>query len=517
MAPESLSLLKARVAQVDDLQHASGVLAWDQATYMPPGGAPARGRQLATLGRLAHERFTAPEVGGWLEELTDWAAGRPEDDDAALVRVVARDHAKATRLPTDLVGRLAAHGAATYAAWEAARPANDFAAVRPLLETTVGLSREVAGHFPHAHLADPLIDFADDGMTASSVRALFDALRPRLVELARAIGARPEPDTGCLRGRFDPAAQRAFGETVIRAFGYDFDRGRQDTTAHPFMTSFSIGDVRITTRFREDDVGDGLFSTLHEAGHALYEQGVDPAFEGTPLAGGASAGLHESQSRLWENVVGRSRGFWDHWYPALQAAFPDALGAVDVEAFHRAINLVRPSLVRVDADEVTYNLHVMMRFDLELALLDGDLAVADLPAAWRERMVADLGVAPPDDRDGVLQDVHWYGGLVGGAFQGYTLGNVLSAQLYDAAVRARPGIPADVAVGRYDALRSWLTETLYRHGRRHLPAEAVLRATGEPMSVEPYMAYLWRKYGALYGLDAGSDPVPEPPIRTDAP
>jgi len=501
MALETLAKLKARMAQVDDLNAAAAVLGWDQTTYMPPGGAPARGRQLATLSQLSHERFTAPEVGQWLGELADWAAGRPDDDDdACLVRVVARDHARMTRIPNELVGRLSAHTAASYAAWEVARPADDFATMRPHLETTVALAREVAEHFPHDHIADPLIDFADPGMTVVTVRTLFDALRPRLVELARAIAARPEPDTSCLRGTFDVAAQRAFGETVIRAFGFDFQRGRQDTTAHPFMTSFSIGDVRITTRFREDDVGDGLFSTLHEAGHAMYEQGVDPALEGSTLAGGASSGVHESQSRLWENVVGRSRGFWDHWYPELRATFPHALRAVEVDTFHRAINRVMPSLIRVDADEVTYNLHVMLRFDLELALLAGDLAVADLPGLWRERMTADLGVTPPDDRDGVLQDVHWFGGLVGGAFQGYTLGNVLSAQLFDAAVRAHPEIPGDIASGRYHVLRDWLTQNLYRHGRKYLPVDGVTRAVGAPMSIEPYMAYLQGKFGALYGL-----------------
>jgi carboxypeptidase Taq len=247
-----------------------------------------------------------------------------------------------------------------------------------------------------------------------------------------------------------------------------------------------------------------MFSMLHEAGHALYEQGIDPSYEGLPLAGGTSSGVHESQSRLWENVVGRSAAFWSHHYPALVAHFPDQLSRYGVNEFVRAINRVQPSLIRTEADEVTYNLHVMIRFDLEVALIEGRLSVADLPDAWRARYKEDLGVSAPDDTDGVLQDVHWYGGLVGGAFQGYTLGNVMSAQFYDAAVRAHPSIPSDVAAGRFDDLRAWLTNHVYRHGAKFLPAELLLRATGESLRIEPYLGYLKEKYGALYGIDLGA-------------
>jgi carboxypeptidase Taq len=332
------------------------------------------------------------------------------------------------------------------------------------------------------------------------VRALFAELRAGLTPLIKAIRARPEADDRCLRGDFPEAAQQSFGERVIRAFGYDFARGRQDKTAHPFMTKLGRGDVRITTRYRADDLADGLFSTLHEAGHAMYEQGIDDALDGTPLYHGTTSGVHESQSRLWENLVGRSLPFWRHWYAPLKAAFPGALDNVDVAAFYRAINKVAPSLVRTDADEVTYNLHVMLRFDLELALLEGTLAVADLPEAWRTRIKSELGVTPPDDRDGALQDVHWYGGIVGGQFQSYTLGNVMSAQFFAAARRDLPDLDDQIGAGEFAPLRGWLTERVYRHGRKFTAPEIVERATGGPMSIGPYLAYLNAKYGALYQL-----------------
>jgi carboxypeptidase Taq len=267
------------------------------------------------------------------------------------------------------------------------------------------------------------------------------------------------------------------------------------------MTKFSLGDVRITTRVRENDLTDALFSTLHECGHALYEQGIDPSFEGSPLAGGTSSGIHESQSRLWENLVGRSRGFWEHFYPRLQAAFPQQLAKVGLDTFYRAINRVERSLIRVDADEVTYNLHVMMRFDLELDLLEGRLAVKDLARVWRERFEADFGLPVPDDRNGALQDVHWYSGPIGGVFQGYTLGNIMSAQFYDAALRAHPGIPEQIRAGRFDTLRGWLTTNVYQHGAKLTADEVIRQATGQPMTIEPYLDYLWRKYQPLYQLE----------------
>jgi carboxypeptidase Taq len=322
------------------------------------------------------------------------------------------------------------------------------------------------------------------------------------VPIAQAILAQPLLSDACLREFFPEAGQRAFGLEMIKRFGYDFDRGREDKSAHPFTTDFSIGDVRITTRVDEYYLGDALFSSLHEAGHGMYEQGIHVDLEGTPLAQGISSGVHESQSRLWENLVGRSLGCWKFYYPRLQQAFPEQLRSTDLETFYGAINKVERSLIRTDADEVTYNLHVMLRFDLELELLEGQLAVRDLPEAWRARFESDLGVVPPDDREGVLQDVHWYSGFIGGGFQGYTLGNVLSAQFFDAALGAHPEIPSEIEAGEFGTLHRWLRDNIYQHGRKYTPAELVERVTGGPMGVEPLIRYLREKYGALYDLSA---------------
>jgi carboxypeptidase Taq len=499
-----LEELKTRLLEISDLGSAAAVLGWDQATYMPKGGAAARARQGATLSRLAHEKFTDAALGKLLDGLAARAERLPADsDDASLVRVVRREYEKATKVPSDFVARWSAHGSASYDAWTRARPANDFAAMRPFLEKALDFSRRYADFLgPYEHIADPLIDGPDEGMTVASVRALFQELRAELVPIVRAIAAQPVADGSCLRGHFPEAKQLEFGLVPLKSFGYDMERGRLDKTHHPFCTRLGSGDVRITTRVREDEIGEALFSTLHEAGHALYEQGVDARYEGTPLGSGTSAGVHESQSRLWENVVARSRGFWEHFYPRLRDTFPDHFGKVPLETFYRAINKVERSLIRTDADEVTYNLHIMLRFDLELDLLEGRLKVKDLPEAWRARFEADFGLTPPDDRDGCLQDVHWYGGAVGGAFQGYTIGNILSAQFYAAALKAHPEIPAGIARGEFGALHGWLKKRLYRHGRKFKPDEVVRRATGSRMTIKPYISYLRGKYGELYRLPA---------------
>jgi carboxypeptidase Taq len=497
-----LTELKTRLLEVNDLESAAALLSWDQTTYMPPGGAAARGRQLATLGQLAHEKFTDPAIGRLLDELQPYADSLSYDtDDASLLRVTRHDYERAVKVPPSFTAQFYSHSAASYEAWVKARPENNFAAVQPLLEKTLDLSRQYAEFFPgYAHIADPLIDASDHGMQASSVRALFAALREQLVPIAQAITARAPADDTCLKQPYDEAKQLAFGMEAIRRYGYDFERGRQDKTHHPYMTKFSLGDVRITTRVDPNDLGQALFSTLHEAGHALYEQGISMDYEGTPLAGGTSAGVHESQSRLWENIVGRSRGFWRFFYPRLQAVFPEQLGRVTLETFYGAINKVERSLIRTDADEVTYNLHVMMRFDFELELLEGKLEVRDLPEAWWERMKSDLGITPPDDRDGVLQDVHWYAGTIGGAFQGYTIGNVMSAQFFESAMRAHPQIGAEIESGEFGTLHDWLKQNIYRHGRKYTAAELVERATGGPLGFEPYIRYLREKYGELYSL-----------------
>jgi carboxypeptidase Taq len=498
-----LAELKLRLREINDLESAAALLSWDQSTYMPPGGAAARGRQMATLSRIAHEKETGVAIGKLLDELRTYEESLPyESDDASLIRVARRDYERAMRVPPSLMAEVWQHGAESYQVWTKARPDNDFAAVSAKLEKSIDLSRQISDCFPgQDHPADPLIDWSDAGMTAHSVAELFRELRAELVPLVGAIAEQEPPRDEFLYQAYPQQDQIDFGLRIIDDYGYDFKRGRQDLTLHPFMTSFSIGDVRITTRVNENDLRDGLFSTLHEAGHAMYGQGASETLEATPLADGASSGVHESQSRLWENVVGRSLEMWSNYYPDLQRQFPDQLGAIPLEAFHRAINKVEPSLIRTDADEVTYNLHVMIRFDLELALLDGRLAVQDLPDAWHARYESDLGLRAPNDTDGVLQDVHWFGGIVGGAFQGYTLGNIMTGAFFDAALQANPAIPQQVANGEFEPLHTWLRENIYQHGRKFTPDELIQQVTGGSLTIEPYMRYLREKYGRLYNIE----------------
>ncbi len=499
---QKLLTLKHRLHEINDLDSAAYVLQWDQATYMPVGGGPARARQLALLERLAHERFIDPEIGRLLDSLQPYADSLPyESDDAALIRVTRREYERKLKIPPAFVAEFGEHTSNTFDVWMEAKPANDFARIRPYLEKTVALSRRYANYFPgYEHIADPLIDRYDYGMKASSLRKLFAELRESLVPLVKAIAAQPPIDAAPVFQHFPPDKQFAFAADVVRRLGYDFTRGRVDLTPHPFMIRFSLGDIRITTHLQENDLRDALFSNIHEAGHALYEQGICRDYEGTPLAEGASAGVHESQSRLWENIVGRSYGFWEFFYSQIQTAFPDQLRHIPLDTFYRAINKVERSLIRIDADEVTYNLHVMLRLDLERQLLDGALEVRDLPEAWCERLETDLGVAPKSDTEGVLQDSHWYSDHVGGVFQGYTLGNIMSAQFYEAALTAHPGLPDQIRQGHFDPLRSWLTEHIYQHGSKFTADELLARATGQPMQIEPYLRYLKTKYGELYGL-----------------
>ncbi len=492
--------LLTRLGTVRDLGGASAVLVWDQMTYMPAGGAAARGRQLGTLERLSHELFTEERIGKLLTEL-ETSADFTDDDN--LVRLVRRQYDRAVRVPSSFAAEVSAHTTEAYEAWAQARPNNDFAAVQPYLEKTLELSRRYADYFDYEHPADPLIDQADYGMSVATIRPIFAELRERLVPLVQAIGEQPQVESAFLHRHYPEPQQWAFGERVIEQFGYDFQRGRQDKTHHPFAIRFGAGDVRITTRFNEQDLGDGLFSTMHESGHAMYEQGVSPVYSGTPLARGTSSGIHESQSRTWENIVGRSHNFWQHFYPQLRETFVEQLKDVELEEFYRAINKAQPSLIRVDADEVTYNLHVIVRFELELALLEGKLAVADLPEAWHARYAEYLGVTAPDDRDGALQDVHWYAGLIGGAFQGYTLGNIMASQFYDAALAAHPQVPQQIAQGQFDTLHGWLRDNIYQHGSRFTTSELLERVTGQGLSLEPYMNYLREKYGEIYGLGSG--------------
>ncbi len=495
-----LEELKQRLFEIYDLQGALSLLRWDQTTYMPPAGAKARGRQIARLSQLAHEKFVDPAVGRLLDDLRPYEESLPyEHDDAALIRVARREYERAVKIPPTFLATFHQHMAVSYDAWTKARPANDFSGVEPYLEKTVELSRQLADFFPdHEHIADPLIDFSDYGMKVSTLRPLFAQLRDALVPLVKAITSKEPPDDHFLHRHYPEPEQLDFGRQVIKKFGFDFQRGRQDKTHHPFMTKFSLYDVRITTRVKEDNLSEAMFSTFHEAGHAMYEQGIRLEYEGTPLAEGASSGVHESQSRTWENYVGRSRPFWEHFYPVLQSMFPQQLDDVSLDAFYRAVNKVQPSLIRTDADEVTYNLHVIIRFELELELLEGKLSVAALPEAWRARYREYLGIEPPDDKDGVLQDVHWYGGMVGGAFQGYTLGNIIAAQFYEKALEEHPEILNQMREGEFSTLHNWLQEKVYRHGRKYTPQELIKQVTGQDLTIGPYIRYLKRKYGELY-------------------
>ena len=494
-AHPQLQELRAILTQVNDLSGAASLLHWDQATYMPTGGGAARGRQLATLSRLAHETFIQPRVGELLEALRDLESeSDPDGFDAAFIRVSRRDYEKAARIPTEFEARFSEHCALAYETWTRARPENNWNLIRPVLEQTLDLSRELASFTPHQHPADPLIDDSDPGFTAAQISALFGQLRDELVPLVAAVAARAAADDAVLRGHFKIKPQRQFAREVVGDLGYSFERGRMDATHHPFMTKFSLGDVRITIREDESEVSSLFLGAVHEAGHAMYEQGISPIYEGTPLANGASSGLHESQSRLWENFVGRSPQFWQYYYPKFQARFSQ-FENVELDDFLRALNRSQQTLIRTEADELTYNLHVMIRFDLELQMLDGRLDIKDLPDAWNARYLSDLGVQVPDYASGCLQDVHWFSGPIGGAFQCYTLGNILSAQFFEAATRAQTSIPDDMTRGEFGALKDWLTGNLYRFGRAREPQRLIEDAIGGPLDIGPYIHYLRGKYG----------------------
>lgn len=493
-----LAELKRKLGEIADLKAASAVLNWDQATFMPKGGTVARGRQRATLDRIAHEKMVEPALGRLLDQLQPVLDKRDaDDDDASLLRVTRRDFERAIKIPAALVARLAEHSNRAYATWIEARPANDFSRVQPLLEMGVELSLEMSMALGGGvHPMDPLLDGAEPGMTVADVRRLFDALRQPLRSLLLNATATRPSDGACLLQHFPEAKQLGFGLKLAERFGFDLSRGRLDQSPHPFSTAFCVGDVRITTRVKANDLSETLYSTLHEAGHAMYEQGVSAAYDRTPLAGGASSGVHESQSRLWENIVGRGDSFLGYAFPLLQREFPEQLKRIPLKTFCRAINRVAPSLIRTDADELTYNLHIMIRFDLECALLEGRLAARDLPQAWNARYAEDLGVASTTDTDGCLQDVHWYGGLIGGGFQSYTIGNILASQFYGAALARHPSIPSEISAGKFGTLHDWLIENIYRHGRKYDPAQLVERVTGGPMSIVPYLDYLTHKYAA---------------------
>jgi len=492
---DDLTNLRQRLAEISDLSRAAGVLGWEQRVSMPPLGTESRAESLATLGRVIHDRFTDPEIGRLLDGLEALEESLDYDsDDASLIRVTRRDYEKACRVPTELRVEMTRAAASGHHAWVEARTNDDFASFLPYLRRNVELKRQYIECFEPADLPyTALLDDYEPGMTTTEVREVFATLRPALTELVRNA---PEVDASFLHGSFDPDAQRRFAERLMPPLGFVDGAWRLDPTAHPFCTSFSNRDVRLTTRYRPDDL-ESVWSTLHEAGHGLYAHGIADSLMRTPLGGAPSLGVNESQSRTWENLVGRSRPFWTHWYEPLQEAFPDQLGDVGLDAFVRAINRAEPGLIRVDADETTYSLHIILRFELEQDMIDGRVALEDLPEIWNARMEDFLGVDVPSDRDGVLQDVHWSGGGMG-YFPTYALGNVISLQIWAKVREALPDLDDQLAAGDLLQLSDWLRDNLYSLGRKFTPKETLERVTGSAaIDPQPYLAYLSDKMGSL--------------------
>jgi carboxypeptidase Taq len=483
--------LRGRMRDFQSLNTAAGLLEWDMEVLMPRGGAEARALQFGAVSRAAHEVIVADETGRLVEELAGAVrAAAPDDADAALWRWTEREYRRRRRQPPAFVEELASHTSRAQEVWVEARARSDYALFRPELERMLELKRRQAayvGDFTDPY--DAWLEEYEPGMTTADIERLFAGLKPGLVSLVSAVCARADAARlPKLTGSFPIDRQRVFGEEVARAMGFDFERGRLDVSAHPFSASISRDDVRLTTRYREDMPFSALFGVMHEAGHGLYEQNVADELKHTPLCHGATMAVHESQSRLWENLVGRGRGFWKRFLPRFQELFPAAAG-FDAESMYRAVNRVERSFIRVEADELTYSLHVMLRFDLERALVAGRVTAAELPEAWAAKSREYFGVVPPDAASGVLQDVHWAAGLLG-YFPTYAIGNMISAQLFEAAPKTED----------YSVLLGWLKENVHRHGRKFGAEELVRRATGSPISPEPYLRYLKVKFGELYGL-----------------
>ncbi len=497
---QKLTQLKTMLADIVDLGRIGGLLGWDQQVNMPPEGAEDRGHQQALIGRLVHERQTSPEMGKLLEELKPLAATLdPDSDDARLVKNTAKGYDKALRIPTHLIEEFARVTTVANMAWVEARQKNDFSLFSPHLEKIVALNQQFASFFPEMdHPYDALLDGFESGMKTADVKTIFDTLRPQQVALIQAIRSRPQVDDSFLHQPFDEQKQWDFGVEVITRFGFDWKRGRQDKAPHPFTIGFGLKDVRITTRIAPDFLNSMLFGTMHECGHALYDLGHAPELDRTGLDGASSFGIHESQSRTWENLVGRSLPFWQFFYPRLQQYFPQ-LASVSLDNFYKGINKVQPSLIRVEADEATYNLHIMLRLEIEIALIEGKLSVKDLPDYWNTKMQEYLGLTPPNNALGVLQDVHWsYGNI--GYFSTYALGNLISAQLWEKASQDIPDLSEQIRRGEFGALLAWHREKIHRHGSKFEPQELVLMVTGSKIDPAPYMTYLKQKYSEIYGL-----------------
>lgn len=498
MNSEAYQELLRRLREIGTAGAVAALLDWDQETYMPPKATADRANQLAWLAGQVHQRLTDPALGTVIEKSERETNG--DESAAANVREARRDFDRAVKIPTPLVEEIARTSSTAKSAWAAARKESDFPKFVPHLEKLLDLKRRVAdcvGWTTEPY--DALMDEYEPGARAAEVQAVFDAVKRDIVPLVAAIAKAPrQPNLDILKRHAPREAQQAFNRSVAEAMGFDFDAGRIDTSVHPFCGGYAPHDVRLTTRYDEHYMPQSLFGIMHEAGHGLYEQGFDAAHTGTPMCQAVSLGIHESQSRLWENMVGRSRPFWEHFFPALQRQFP-ALADVKLDDWHFAVNNVRPSLIRVEADEVTYGLHIMLRFDLERRMIAGTLAVKDVPAAWNEGMKSLLGITPPNDAQGCLQDIHWSIGIFG-YFPTYALGNLCAAQFFDAARAALPDMDERIRRGELRPLREWLRENIHRHGKRFRADELVRRITGRPLSHEPFASYLKAKFQPLYGL-----------------
>jgi carboxypeptidase Taq len=505
----TLKPLTDRLVEIQHIKSAADVLSWDQETYMPSGAGTARADQVATLQTLAHDKLVSPVVQDLLAQWVDPADGRIVDSrgdtwdepSRALLREVWRDFSRARKLPSDFVTRLGRECALAQQVWTEARKKSDFKMFLPHLKTIVALKQEETGYLGYAATPyDALLDHYEPGATVAQLTPLFQAMRARLVPLLERIVASPTKiDDRMLFRSYPVQRQMEFGQLVLTAMGYDFDRGRLDLSAHPFTTSFHPTDVRVTTRVYERELPACLFSCIHEGGHGLYDQGLDPDRYGTPLGEAISLGIHESQSRLWENCVGRSRAFWRCFYPMLQHTFPEQLGDIALDNFYAAINRVKPSLIRVEADELTYNLHIMLRFEIEQDVIEGRTRVEDLPAIWNEKMMSYLGIVPEHDADGVLQDVHWSLGAIG-YFPTYTLGNLYSVQFFEQARLELLNLEGEIEAGRLTVLTRWLNQKIHRWGRTFSADHLSQRVTGRSLSPEPFLTYLENKFGELYQL-----------------
>src|SRR5436190_6734354 len=493
---DALEQLKERMAEVTDLGKVVRLLSWDMQTKMPPAGIGHRADQMATIQRLAHELFVDPAVGRWLDELRPLEESLdPDSDDASLIRVARRDYEKDVNVPASLRAEMARASAEARPVWVKAKGESDFASFLPSLERIVELKLQYVDCVADgaAERYDVLLDDYEPQTTTAEVRTLFDELRPQLVELIAELRER-EVDTSFLEGDFPPDRQEALAHEVTELFGHRPDSWRIDPTEHPFASGSGRDDVRITTNYHPDSLH-SLFSTMHEYGHGLYSHQQPKHLERLPTGGPCSLGIHESQSRLWENLVGRSRPFWGLFYPRLQETYPERLAGVDLERFHAGIHAVEPGLIRIEADEVTYGMHVMLRFELEQDMVEGRLELRDLPQRWNEKMWDYLGVEVPDDGHGVLQDVHWSGGSIG-YFSTYLIGTVASVQIWEAATRDLPDLEEQVGRGEFAPLREWLGEHVHALGRKFSPQETLRRATGSTIAAQPYLDYLRKAYAA---------------------